>query len=144
MRCSHSATSRLSTLVIAVKPFGNALWPAVPETGFCRDVQGIHHLTGSVARGNLTAIVGPNGSGKPTLIKAIVGLLKPMSGTCRVAPGLKLAYLPQQSELDRRFPAKVMSLVALGLWQKRGLLGRHRAEDRQSITAGLRTVGLEV
>ncbi len=67
-----------------------------------------------------------------------------MSGTCRVAPGLKLAYLPQQSELDRSFPAKVMSLVALGLWQKRGLLGRHRAEDRQSITAGLRTVGLEV
>ncbi len=103
----------------------------------------IHHLTGSVARGSLTAIVGPNGSGKSTLIKAIVGLLKPMSGTCRVAPGLKLAYLPQQSELDRSFPAKVMSLVSLGLWQKHGLLGRHRAEDRLSIAAALRTVGLE-
>ncbi|QDY71413.1 zinc ABC transporter ATP-binding protein AztA [Qingshengfaniella alkalisoli] len=103
----------------------------------------IHHLSGSFASGSLTAIVGPNGSGKSTLIKTIAGMLKPMSGTCRIAPDLKLAYLPQQSELDRSFPAKVMSLVALGLWQKRGLFGRYLAEDRQAIAAALRIVGLE-
>lgn len=103
----------------------------------------IHHLSGGIARGSLTAIVGPNGSGKSTLIKAIVGLLKPMSGTCRITPGLGVAYLPQLSELDRSFPARVKDLVALGLWQKRGLLGRHRPEDRQAIASALRAVGLE-
>ena len=103
----------------------------------------IHHLSGSIARGSLTAIVGPNGSGKSTLIKSVVGLLKPMSGTCRVAPGLGIAYLPQLSELDRSFPARVKDLVALGLWRKRGLLGRHRPEDREAIADALRAVGLE-
>lgn len=103
----------------------------------------VHHLNGEIARGSLTAIVGPNGSGKSTLIKCLVGLLKPMSGSCRIAPGVSVAYLPQLSELDRSFPARVKDLVALGLWQKRGLLGRHRPEDRQVIAAALRAVGLE-
>ncbi|WP_449043275.1 zinc ABC transporter ATP-binding protein AztA [Paracoccus versutus] len=103
----------------------------------------VHHLNGVIARGSLTAIVGPNGSGKSTLIKSVAGLLRPMSGTCRVAPGLSTAYLPQLSELDRSFPARVKDLVALGLWQKRGLLGRHRPADRQAIAAALHAVGLE-
>lgn len=102
----------------------------------------IHHLNGKIRQGSLTAIVGPNGSGKSTLIKAIVGLLKPIGGSCRIATD-GLAYLPQQSELDRSFPARVRDLVALGLWRRRGLLGRIRAEDRQAIAAALCAVGLE-
>lgn len=103
----------------------------------------IHHLSGCLARGSLTALVGPNGSGKSTLIKTIAGLLRPMSGTCRVAPGLSIAWLPQLSELDRSFPARVRDLVALGLWRKRGLLGRTHPECRKAIVAALRAVGLE-
>ena len=45
----------------------------------------VHHLTGVVRKGSLTAIVGGNGSGKSTLMKGIVGLLPPMSGSCAVA-----------------------------------------------------------
>lgn len=103
----------------------------------------VHHLSGGIAGGTVTAIIGPNGSGKSTLIKSITGLLKPMSGTCRVAPGTSIAYLPQLSELDRSFPARVTDLVALGLWQKRGLLGHHRAEDRKAIADALCAVGLD-
>ncbi|MDK8873240.1 zinc ABC transporter ATP-binding protein AztA [Paracoccus sp. SSJ] len=103
----------------------------------------IHHLSGKLERGTLTAVVGPNGSGKSTLVKCITGLLAPMSGTCRVATDASLAYLPQQSELDRSFPARVVDLVALGLWRERGLLGRHRAEDRRAVADALRAVGLE-
>lgn len=103
----------------------------------------VHHLHGVIARGSLTAIVGPNGSGQSRLIKSVAGLLRPMSGTCRVAPGLSTACLPQLSELDRSFPVRVKDLVALGLWQKRGLLGRHRPADRHAIAAALRAVGLK-
>ncbi|CAM3220134.1 zinc ABC transporter ATP-binding protein AztA [Paracoccus nototheniae] len=103
----------------------------------------IHHLNGGFARGSLTAIVGPNGSGKSTLLKTIAHLLAPMSGSCHRQPGRALAYLPQLSELDRAFPARVVDLVALGLWQRRGLLGRHRAQDRDRVTAALAQVGLD-
>lgn len=103
----------------------------------------VHHLNGTVAKGSLLAVVGGNGSGKSTLMKGIAGLLKPMGGTCSIAAGTRLAYLPQQSELDRTFPARVIDLVSLGLWPRRGLLGRHRAEDREAVSRALVAVGLE-
>lgn len=100
-------------------------------------------LTGVVQKGSLTAIVGANGSGKSTLVKATAGTLKPMSGNCVLSDGVRVAYLPQLSELDRSFPARVIDLVSLGLWPKRGLFGRHRAEDRQAVRAALSAVGLK-
>ncbi|TPN34906.1 zinc ABC transporter ATP-binding protein AztA [Mesorhizobium sp. B1-1-6] len=102
----------------------------------------IHHLDGIIRKGSLTAVVGANGSGKSTLMKGIVGVLKPMVGAVTRAPGVRAAYLPQQSELDRSFPARVVDLVSLGLWPKRGLLGRHTKEDRQSVSEALMAVGL--
>ena len=103
----------------------------------------VHHLNGSVKTGSLTAIVGANGSGKSTLMKGIVGVLKPMAGESLKMPGARIAYLPQQSELDRSFPARVVDLVSMGLWPKRGLLGRYTAEDKASVTQALMAVGLE-
>ncbi|QWK80600.1 zinc ABC transporter ATP-binding protein AztA [Ochrobactrum sp. BTU1] len=103
----------------------------------------VHHLSGVVRKGSLLAVVGGNGSGKSTLMKGIVGMLRPMDGACSLAAGTRLAYLPQQSELDRSFPARVVDLVSLGLWPRRGVLGRHRAEDRQAVTNALKAVGLE-
>lgn len=102
----------------------------------------IHHLNGIVRKGSLTAVVGANGSGKSTLMKGIVGVLKPMEGAVTRAPGVRTAYLPQQSELDRTFPARVVDLVSLGLWPKRGMLGRYTKEDRESVSKALMAVGL--
>ncbi len=103
----------------------------------------VHHLSGVVRKGSLTAVVGANGSGKSTLMKGVVGMLKPMVGSVTVTPGTRVAYLPQQSELDRTFPARVVDLVSLGLWPKRGLLGRHTAQDRAAVSEALMAVGLE-
>ena len=102
----------------------------------------VHHLNGDIAKGSLTAVVGANGSGKSTLMKGIAGILKPLGGECRLSPNLSVAYLPQQSELDRSFPAQVRDLVALGLWPKRGLFGRHRSEDRAAMGRVMEAVGL--
>ncbi|MER9704662.1 zinc ABC transporter ATP-binding protein AztA [Mesorhizobium sp. M0204] len=101
----------------------------------------IHHLDGTIRKGSLTAVVGANGSGKSTLMKGIVGVLKPMAGAVIRAPGVR-AYLPQQSELDRSFPARVVDLVSLGLWPRRGMLGRYTREDRDSVSEALMAVGL--
>ncbi|SMD17692.1 zinc ABC transporter ATP-binding protein AztA [Rhizobium sp. RU36D] len=101
----------------------------------------VHHLSGRVERGSLTAVVGANGSGKSTLLKGIAGILKPISGHC-TAHFRRLAYLPQQSELDRSFPARVIDLVSLGFWQRRGLLGWVTPQDRAGLSACLKAVGL--
>lgn len=103
----------------------------------------VHHLNGSIKTGSLTAVVGANGSGKSTLMKGIVGVLKPMAGACTIAPGKRIAYLPQQSELDRSFPSRVVDLVSLGLWPRRGLLGRYTKQDREAVSHALMAVGLE-
>ncbi len=102
----------------------------------------VHHLSGSLKKGALTAIIGANGSGKSTLMKGITGMLKPMTGMIDIAPGQRIAYLPQQSELDRHFPARVIDLASLGLWSGRGLLGRHTRIDRARVLAALDKVGL--
>jgi zinc/manganese transport system ATP-binding protein len=103
----------------------------------------VHGLSGTVDHGDLLAIVGPNGSGKSTLLKGIVGSLTPMAGACEHVDGCRIAYLPQQADIDRTFPATVLDLVKLGLWPKRGLLGRFTASDREAITKALQAVGLE-
>jgi zinc/manganese transport system ATP-binding protein len=103
----------------------------------------VHHLNGALAHGSLTAVVGPNGSGKSTLLKGIVGVIKPMAGRIEHHAGCRMAYLPQHSEIDRHFPAQVRDIVALGLWPKRGMLGRLNGEDRQEIGNALAAVGLD-
>lgn len=103
----------------------------------------VHHLSGTVEAGSLTAVVGANGSGKSTLMKGIIGVLKPMDGAILNAGAASIAYLPQQSELDRSFPARVVDLVSLGLWPRRGLLGRFKPEDREAVGKALSAVGLE-
>lgn len=103
----------------------------------------VHHLSGFVEKGALLAIVGANGCGKSTLMKGIGGMLTPISGQCAVDPELRTAYLPQQTEIDRSFPARVVDLVSLGLWPKRGLLGRITSADRVAVAEALSAVGLE-
>lgn len=102
----------------------------------------VHHLSGALQTGSLTAVIGANGSGKSTLLKGIAGILTPMSGNLSVAAGIRVAFLAQRSEIDLHFPAQVRDLVSLGLWQRRGLFGRHTAEDKTRVLAAIAAVGL--
>jgi zinc/manganese transport system ATP-binding protein len=102
----------------------------------------VHHLSGTLAAGSMTAVLGANGSGKSTLLKGIAGLLRPLDGSIVISPGTSIAYLPQQSELDRGFPARVVDLVTLGLWQSRGLFARHTPADRKRVADAIEAVGL--
>ncbi|MBD3788523.1 MAG: ABC transporter ATP-binding protein [Sphingomonadales bacterium] len=101
----------------------------------------VHHLDATIATGSLTAIVGPNGAGKSTLLKGIVGALTPLEGKITRDPA-RLAYLPQQAEIDRSFPISVRDLVAMGLWAEIGAFGRIRPAQADRIAAALAAVGL--
>ncbi|MEM6466394.1 MAG: zinc ABC transporter ATP-binding protein AztA [Pseudomonadota bacterium] len=104
----------------------------------------VHHLQTEIAQGSLTAIVGPNGAGKSTLLKGLTGALAPLEGRIDV-PGLtreEIAYLPQQSEIDRSFPITVVDLVAMGLWREIGAFGRLSKRLRLRVDEALASVGL--
>ena len=70
----------------------------------------------TVSRGDFIAVTGPNGGGKTTLMRIILGLLKPTAGTVTYdVPSLRVGYLPQKSQIDSRFPITVRDVVASGL-----------------------------
>lgn len=102
----------------------------------------VEGLTGSMKHGSLLAIIGPNGSGKSTLLKGVAGILKPMGGSIRHVDGCRMAYLPQQADIDRSFPATVFDLVKLGLWHRTGPLRRIGRKERAAIDEALCAVGL--
>jgi ABC-type Mn2+/Zn2+ transport system ATPase subunit len=98
--------------------------------------------------GRCVALVGPNGAGKSTLMKAMAGLLKPVSGMIawRGQPLAKstseIAYLAQRGEVDWQFPLTVRGLVEMGRFPHVGWWRRFGAADRGAVDAALETMRL--
>ena len=103
----------------------------------------VHHLSGTIAPGALLAVVGPNGAGTSTLIKALAGLLTPIGGHIDGLAGQRVAYLPQQAALERGFPIGVGEFAAMGLWHETGAFGGFSRAQRERVRAALAAVGLE-
>jgi zinc/manganese transport system ATP-binding protein len=102
----------------------------------------VHHLDGTIAPGDLLAVVGPNGAGKSTLLKGIVGEIRPLDGSVEAGPRSgAIAYLPQAAEIDRSFPLSVLDLVAMGLWRPLGAW-RSLIRQRSRLVEALAAVGL--
>lgn len=93
-------------------------------------------------------IIGPNGGGKTTLVKAILGAL-PHTGEIRYAPELfrgkerLIGYLPQQSNFDRSFPISVIETVVSGLQARRGFTSRYTRDDYRKAHGLLERTGIE-
>lgn len=104
----------------------------------------VHHVSGSLARGSLTAIAGPNGAGKSTLLRAIMDELKPAEGAIRRAvPSRDYGYLPQAADINRRFPVSVIDTVVTGAWKRAGAFGGISRAEREKASEALVAVGLE-
>ena len=67
----------------------------------------------TVAPREIVTIVGPNGSGKTSLLRAILGAVRPASGVVRQKPGLKVGYVPQKLSIDRTLPMTVRRFLDL-------------------------------
>ncbi|MDO5146624.1 MAG: metal ABC transporter ATP-binding protein [Eubacteriales bacterium] len=84
----------------------------------------LSNLNFTVKQGDYLCIVGENGSGKTTLMKTLLGLLPPIGGTIEAGEGLRpdeIGYLPQQTHVQRDFPASVREIVLSGCQSRCGL-----------------------
>ena len=89
----------------------------------------LHDIDLTVYENDFLGIIGPNGGGKTTLIKCILGLLKPTAGkiTYNIST---MGYLPQYNTIDRKFPISVEEVILSGLSSKKSLISRFTDEQR--------------
>jgi zinc transport system ATP-binding protein len=111
----------------------------------------LKHVIMSVAPGTTVGIIGPNGGGKTTLIKLLLGLLRPTRGEINVAgmpaaaavrQGDIIGYLPQNPSAPAGFPLSVRQFVLLGLTGKIGFLAKESPDDLRHVDWLLEKLGI--
>ena len=95
----------------------------------------------AVERGEFVAIAGPNGGGKTTLLRLVVGLEQPIAGRVRLL-ARRVAYLPQRAQTGIDAPLTVRELVAAGRAARARLLGPLARADRDAVGEAIERVGL--
>src|SRR3954463_14822117 len=115
-----------------------------------RDALVLKNVTLHIESGSTLGLIGPNGGGKTTLIRLLLGLLQPTRGTIRgdglpparaVRRGDVIGYLPQNPRTPANFPVSVRQVVRLGLAGKTGMLRPYRREDLAFADSLLERVG---
>ena len=106
----------------------------------------LEDITLSVQNRDFLGIIGPNGGGKTTLLKVILGLIKPNRGRVTVLGGPPeegrrfIGYVPQLTQFDREFPATALDVVLMGRLGRKGLLRRYTEEDMEIAYKALESV----
>ena len=104
----------------------------------------LHDVNLTVYERDFLGIIGPNGGGKTTLIKCILGLLKPTGGSIQFYPEtLSIGYLPQYNTIDRKFPISVEEVILSGLSIQKKLSARFTADERERGKQIIARMGLE-
>ncbi len=106
----------------------------------------VRDLNFSVNRGDYLCIVGENGSGKTTLMKTLLGLRSPLSGQILTGDGLKaneIGYLPQQTVIQKDFPASVREIVLSGCQGRCGLRPFYNKEEKKLAEENMDRMGIK-
>lgn len=103
----------------------------------------------SISPDDFLGIIGPNGGGKTTLLKAILGLIEPRSGSITYYDGeartgsLNIGYLPQINRIDKKFPISVSQVILSGLTPGKNIWRRYSSKERQKVVEVAGRLGIE-
>ncbi len=103
----------------------------------------------TIRKSDFIGVIGPNGGGKTTLVKVIMGLIRPMKGRVLIHDqkhtnsATTIGYLPQINKTDRKFPISVLDVVLSGLPKKGSLFRRFSKEDISKARNLLGRMGIE-
>jgi zinc transport system ATP-binding protein len=120
--------------------------------GYGRGPLVLEHVNFKVRDGEFLGLIGPNGGGKTTLLKLVLGLLRPLSGTVRIFGHDPLSlrkdrrligYVPQETSVQKQFPATVLDVTLMGTYAGLGLLRRPGAVEIEAARRAIHDVGLE-
>ena len=117
----------------------------VPQNGADKEI--IKDISFVIPDQKFTVITGPNGGGKSSLVKAIMGTT-PYRGKIEFADTLrrgnhyKIGYMPQVSQFDMRFPISIEEVVLSGLQTEKGFFGRYTKEDKRLAHGVLEKIGI--
>jgi zinc transport system ATP-binding protein len=129
----------MKTNIVSIK----ALWICRGENAVLEDI----NL--ELDAGDFLGLIGPNGGGKSTLLKVMLGLIKPdrgkiaLFGLTPAAARSRVGYMPQKTVFDQSFPVKVLDVVLMGRYSCTGLLHRYGSQDRKAALEALEAVGME-
>lgn len=111
------------------------------------NVIALEHVNIDIFNDDFIGIIGPNGGGKSSLVKTLMGIVE-HSGKVEYSPSIMrggkphIGYLPQISTFDKEFPISVIEVVMSGLQGERGILGRYGAKERNKAKEILHKAGL--
>jgi zinc transport system ATP-binding protein len=109
----------------------------------------IEDINCTIYDGDFFGIIGPNGGGKSTLLKIILGLLSPTKGFVRIFGEIpeiarkNIGYVPQYSEYDKQYPISVWDVVLMGRRSVRGLSPRYSVSDKTATLGALKKVNMD-
>lgn len=109
--------------------------PLLTLSDICLSLQGrliLDRVSFSLNAGEFVTLIGPNGAGKSSLLKILVGVMRPTSGTCQHSEGLRIGYMPQRLALNEMMPLCVEAFLKTSL----------RIEDFQAVVAQTQIAGL--
>ena len=109
----------------------------------------LSHVNLTVYERDFLGIIGPNGGGKTTLIKSILGLHQPQKGKIhfykngKEVPEINMGYLPQYNNIDKKFPISVYEVILSGLSKQKSIFQRYSNEQHEIVRQMIIQMGLE-
>jgi ABC-type Mn2+/Zn2+ transport system ATPase subunit len=101
------------------------------------------NLSFEIAEGEILGIVGPNGCGKTTLLRTLLGLHEPLAGLVQRRPGVVVSYVPQRERIERIIPVTAFEVVLMGPGARTHAIQRISSGERDAARRALALLGVE-